>query len=356
MLAVPALTLPARQAPGLPAQLDDDEFWQLIERLSEPDGFFEDENYVSNELGYERSMGLLREMTPRGVYVGVGPEQNFAYIAAVQPTMAFIVDIRRQNLVQHLMYKALFELSQDRADFLSRVFSRTRPTGLDDHSTVEAMFQAIAKAVPSTRLLDDTMSAILENLTVRHGFSLTTDDRAALRKVLSAFFEQGPELRYVFRKGTELHPTYGQMMTARDEGGRSWSYLGSLEAFERIRAMHRRNLIVPVVGDFAGPDALRAIGAYLSVRSAAVSLFYLSNVEPYLFASGRWRAFYENLTRMPLDAKGLFVRAFFGSTGRECAALRPMIRRPVTGVMTAVMNAYRAGELKSQCDLVILSR
>jgi hypothetical protein len=113
------------RAPALPAELSDKAFWQLIVDVSEPDGHFEDENFVSNEMGYQRVMPRLQEaVQPGGVYVGVGPEQNFSYIAALRPKMAFVVDIRRQNMIEHLMYKALFELSEDRVDFLSRLFSR----------------------------------------------------------------------------------------------------------------------------------------------------------------------------------------------------------------------------------------
>ena len=78
---------------------------------------------------------LLRTSKTKRVYLGVGPEQNFTYIAALKPRMAFIVDIRRGNLQLHLMYKALFELSADRADFIFRLFSRKRPEGLDAKST-----------------------------------------------------------------------------------------------------------------------------------------------------------------------------------------------------------------------------
>jgi hypothetical protein len=120
--------------------------------------------------------------------------------------------------------------------------------------------------------------------------------------------------------------------------------------------MHTANLIVPVVGDFAGPKALRAIGAWLRARGARVNLFYASNVEPYLFAAGSWKAFYENLDAMPLADDGIFVRAFFGSTVRECGTLRPTIRTPVVGPIRPVMAAFRGGTLASQCDLVVLSR
>ena len=70
-----------------------------------------------------------RAARPGGVYLGVGPEQNFTYIAALKPKMVFITDIRRGNLHMQLMYKALFELSADRAEFVSRLFTKKRPGG-----------------------------------------------------------------------------------------------------------------------------------------------------------------------------------------------------------------------------------
>src|SRR5678809_849042 len=86
---------------------------------------------ASNELVFARVVpDLIARTKPSGVYLGVGPEQNFTYIAAIRPKIAFIPDIRRGNLDLQLMYKALFELSADRADFVSRLFSRKRPAGL----------------------------------------------------------------------------------------------------------------------------------------------------------------------------------------------------------------------------------
>jgi hypothetical protein len=358
VIASIAVATHAAQSPAaLPASLEDQEFWQLVVDLSEPDGFFEDENYVSNELGYQRVMGRLQErVEPGGVFVGVGPEQNFSYVAALRPAMAFVIDIRRQNMVQLLMYKALFELSPDRADFVSRLFSRPRPPGLDTASDVDALFQAYAPVSDDGRLFDDSQARVLEVLIDGHGFELDADDRASLTKILTAFREGGPELMYVFRGTPERHPTYGEMMTAADADGRHWSYLATEESFQHVPDMHEKNLIVPVVGDFAGPKALRAVGAYVRARGATIDVFYTSNVETYLFANGTWGAFYENLATLPLDGEGLFVRTFFGAIMRECAALRPTIRTPVLGSLTALMTTYRAGELTSPCDLVSLSR
>lgn len=355
LLKIASLSASEQSAP-LPIRLGDQDFWKLVASLSEPDGFFEDENYVSNELGYQTVMSRLeRDVPAGGVFVGVGPEQNFAYIAATRPAVAFIVDIRRQNLIQHLMYKALFELAADRADFLSRLFSRPRPAALAGDASVARLFDSYRQVASDKALFDQTLQSVLDVLG-KHGFVLDDADRKALGKVLAAFRDQGPEIRYVFRGTTEAHPGYEQMMTAADAAGRSWSYLASVEVFEYIRQMHARNVIIPVVGDFAGPKALRQIGAWLRAHDARVDLFYASNVEPYLFGAGTWKAFYENLNAMPLAQEGVFVRTFFGSTSRECANLRPTIRTPVVGRLSTLMDAYRDGRITSQCDLVVLDR
>src|SRR5262245_43187420 len=123
-----AQTTPTPTTASLPLSLNNDEFWQLSTALSEPSGYFRSENLVSNEHTYQYVIPSLRAMVkPGGVYLGVAPDQNFTYMAAIRPRMAFILDIRRGNLLEHLMYKAIFELSVDRAEFVSRLFSRPRP-------------------------------------------------------------------------------------------------------------------------------------------------------------------------------------------------------------------------------------
>src|SRR6266581_5651717 len=120
----------------LPRQLSDRSFWQMVVDFSESDGPFGSDNFVSNEATYQAVIPELKKhSSPDGVYLGVGPDQNFTYITALHPRMAFIIDIRRQNMLEHLMYKAIIEMSEDRADFLSRLFSRLRPAGLDRSSS-----------------------------------------------------------------------------------------------------------------------------------------------------------------------------------------------------------------------------
>src|SRR5688572_25591291 len=90
---------PQRPADTLPAQYSDAEFWKIVTEFSEPGGPFPYENFVSNEINYQVVIPDVKRLTrPGGVYLGVAPEQNFTYIAAIQPKVAFIFDIRRQNL------------------------------------------------------------------------------------------------------------------------------------------------------------------------------------------------------------------------------------------------------------------
>ena len=165
-LSVSALRL-APSAAKLPPRLTDTEFWTLIADLSEPNGTFRSENLLSNEARFQFVIpDLVEGIRPGGVYLGVGPEQNFTYIAAVKPAIAFIVDVRRGNLDLHLMYKALFELSADRADFVSRLFSRKRPAGLRHGSTAAQIFAAYAQVEPSDDLYQRNLRDIQRQLVI----------------------------------------------------------------------------------------------------------------------------------------------------------------------------------------------
>src|SRR5258705_13466143 len=134
-LALAVLIAPrlvAQGTPTIPAKLSDSAFWKLVTDVSESNGFFRSDNFVSNETTFQWVIPeLLRTTKPGGVYLGVGPDQNFPYIIALKPKIAIIFDIRRQNMLTHLMYKAVIEQSSDRADFVARLFARPRPTGID---------------------------------------------------------------------------------------------------------------------------------------------------------------------------------------------------------------------------------
>src|SRR5215471_9099660 len=171
VLIVPSLSA----ADTIPLQLTDDAFWRLVNDYSEQSGSFRFE-YMSNEQQFQYVIPRLKEnRRPGGVYLGVGPEQNFTYIAALQPKIAFIFDIRRHNMIEHLVYKAIFEMSSDRADFLSRLFSRKAPTGLAENATARALFQGFRGAPPDPELYRRNLQSIKDHLIKVHKFDLSPE-------------------------------------------------------------------------------------------------------------------------------------------------------------------------------------
>jgi hypothetical protein len=303
-------------AEPLPQRLTNQEFWRLATDFSEPDGTFHSENLVSNEARYQYVLPMLVERArPGRAYMGVGSEQNFTYIAALRPSIAFIVDIRRGNLDLHLMYKALFELSTDRADFVSRLFSRPRPAGLGPASTAREIFAAYAGVPSSKTLYDRNLKAITDLLVGRHGFSLLPGDLEGIEFVFGNYFIDGPGIHYQLNGGGGRgggFPTYADLMVATDTNGRNRSYLATEASFAYLKDLETRNMIVPVVGNFAGPKAIRSVAAYLKQKEQVVSAFYVSNVEQYLRQDGIWRQFCLNVTTLPLDATSTFIRSTRG--------------------------------------------
>src|SRR5882724_5766573 len=109
-------------------QVSLEQFGRYIDQWSEPEGYFDTDNFISNETSYLHVIPeLQKRVSPGGVYIGVGPDQNFSYIARTKPSMAIIIDIRRQNMLQHLFLKALFDLSSTRAEYLAMFFATEVP-------------------------------------------------------------------------------------------------------------------------------------------------------------------------------------------------------------------------------------
>jgi len=309
-------------APEASPRLSNQEFWKLVTDFSEPDGTFRSDNLLSNEEQFPSVMPRLVQVAKPGrAYLGVGPEQNFTYIAAIKPDLAFIVDIRRGNLDLHLMYKALFELSSDRVDFVSRLFSKPRPASLTTTSTVSQIFAAYAQTPSSAALYTRNLKAIEDQVTRVHGFALTSNDFKGIEFVYQAMFANGPDLRYQMtgRSGGRTNfPTYANLMVAADATGRQWSYLAGEDSFAFLKDFESRNLLVPVVGDFGGPKALRAVASYLKQKQEIVSAFYVSNVEQYLRQDNIWTNFSASAAMLPVDQSSLFIRAIHvGPRGRS---------------------------------------
>ncbi len=393
VLAVGCATVPqttaqpsvaARSRAGVPTRLADSTFWRLMTAYSEPWGTFRSENFVSNETSLQWVLPELSRRAPTGgVYMGVAPDQNFTYITALQPSIAFIVDIRHQNAIQHLMYKALIEMSKDRAEFLARLFSRAPLKGVDTTSSVSVLFEALRKQPADSARYRENLRAITDRLVGAHRFALSDSERTSLGCVYGAFFTQGPELNYSYSsecrnpgqygygyggfgpgpgRGGFWMPTYQAMVAETDSAGRNWSYLGTEAAFRALKSMEERNLIVPLTGNFAGPTAVRAVGQWARDHDTKVTTFYLSNVEQYLFQQDEAHRFYENVATLPIDSTSMFIRSFAG--GRFMGVDSTLKLRPQSAAgrslqlvssIEETLKAYRDGKLASWFQVIGVS-
>jgi hypothetical protein len=348
----------------LPAQFNDREFWELSSSLSEPDGSFHSDNFVSNERSFQTVLAELSVIRqPGSAYIGVGPEQNFTYLLAVKPKIAFILDIRRQNLIEHLMYKALFELSENRAEFLSRLLSRGRPAGVGRNSSVEDLFAAFNAIPVDDQLFQANLSTIRDHLIKDHGFPLSQDDQSSLARVFRAFTSGGGNLTYDgpipdrgMRTSTGFMPTLEELMMETDREGKHQSFLATEDNYRSIRALQEKNLIIPVVGNFAGPRALRAVGQYLRDHGATVTSFYTSNVEQYLFGDGSWPGFYANVATLPVNQKSVIVRGLIRSASGDLSSSPqlPPTSHYETGLfpIEALVKEFNSGNVRAYEDIL----
>jgi hypothetical protein len=348
-------------AEEIPSQLTDEAFWKMVTEFSEVGGYFRSDNFVSNETTFQYVLKRLEKTRPGGVYLGVGPDQNFTYIVAMQPKLAIIFDIRRQNVMQHLMYKALIEMSSDRADFLSKLFSRKRPENVGPQSTAEELFAAYDNVEPNRQFFLENFAAIKKQLEEHHQFKLSSDDEGSIQYVFSSFYAGGPDLTYNgvgANYGRSRMPTYGELMQMTDEEGANRSYMGSEASFKTLQEFEKKNLIVPVVGDFAGQKAIRAVSSYLKQHDAFVSAFYLSNVEQYLFQQNDdWSRFYHNVETLPVDATGTFIRSVFNG---QAVTYQPssygLKSASVLSSIPELLKAFASGDVRTYYDVINMSK
>ena len=293
------------------------EFARLVETLSEPGGYFDTDNLISNERSYLHIMGgLERHRVRGGAYIGVGPDQNFSYIARIRREIAFLIDVRRDNLLQHLMFKALFARSRNRAEYLALLLGRPAPPSVErwaDRPLPElvAWFDSTTPTPASAATAHSAVRAAVAGFGIR----LTGEDLATIDRFHQEFIDAGLGLR--FRSHGRLprpyYPTLRDLVLERDLEGRAASYLAREEDFQFVKDLHQRNRIVPVVGDLAGPHALAAIGQEVRRRGWSVSALYASNVEDYLLRDGTFNAYARTVAGLPRAERSVIIRSYFGT-------------------------------------------
>jgi hypothetical protein len=308
-----AATRPAR----IPDRIPPTEFSRIIHDFSEEGGYFLSDNLVSNENAYLSVVNKLRDLRiSGGAYIGVGPEQNFTYIARIHPVVAFIIDIRRQAMLQHLMYKALFHLSADRAQFLSRLLSRPLAgKGVPDAgSSVQDLMNFFSIAPADRNYFTSNLADIERTIHSEFKFHLSPEDRESLVQVYRAFYNNGVAISFrlgAYRRmgGFGRFPSMRDLAEQLDPDGKPGSYLARPDDYQFLRELHQKNRIIPLVGDFAGPKTLKSVAGFLRNNSCSLNVFYTSNVEMYLFQNDSFANFVENVKTLPFGPKSLFIRS-----------------------------------------------
>lgn len=314
-----AVVLVASLSASQPSRRHDgriEEFAGLIEDFSEPGGYFRSDNFTSNETSYQHVADKLRELKHAGgAYLGVGPEQNFTYIAITRPEIAFIVDVRRQAMLQHLLYKAVFHASPNRASFLSNLLCRPPPPkSITDTHSLDGLLEYFASAPAPEQLFRDKLEAASRRIQTEFRVRLSEDDLQRLEYVYSAFWRSGLAISFRFGPtswggGYGGFPTLRDLLLQRDLHGVQRSFLVTDADYQFVRELHLHNRIIPIVGDFAGSKAIASVGDYLRRNRYTVRTFYTSNVEQFLFRNGVYDAFAANLKKLPFDQESVIIRA-----------------------------------------------
>ena len=190
------------------------------------------------------------------------------------------------------------------------------PLDGETKSSARSTRRSRRRAKPPTSCTGRT-SRLSRSTYPRRHLPLTAEDLKGIDYVYGQFSWYGPGLSYWStggRGGGRDAPTYWDLMVADDGKGQHRSFLANDENFAVLKELHEKNLLVPVVGNFAGPKALRAVGRYLKDRDALVSAYYLSNVEQYLSREGLLDEFCANAAQLPLDPASTFIRSVRNST------------------------------------------
>ena len=338
---------------AVPDSLALSEFARIMTAFSEAPGHFPGDNFVTNESSYLHVVPTVIELGRRGgVYIGVGTEQNFSYIAVSRPDIAFIVDIRRENLLQHLLYKALFTLARDRTSFLMLLFSRQyredesvangRP---EDTASISEVLDYIETSTTADSLQFEENWKRLRREVRRYGI----EDRDDLNKMLyiyRSFFEKQLSIRYAeTRLGNGLsYPAFRDLMSGTTKEGEYASFLSTEDAFGFVKNLHLRNLIIPVVGNFGGGKTLRAIGTFAETHGTSVSVFYVSNVEYFLinhfYYVFKW--YVANVDALPIDEHSLMIRSYLGVESHPKRVGRHLSTSTAHHIST-FLESYRRG-------------
>ena len=322
LLVLGAATLPwTREQPraATDLQVSIQQFARYIDEWSEPEGYFDSDNFISNETSYLHVIDQLKErVKPGGIYLGVGPDQNLSYIVHTRPALAVITDIRRQNMLQHLWFKALFALASNRVEYLSLLVSRETPRIKSD-ATFDQILDAVRTSPTDQQLFKKNLAAVKSLLLDNYKLKLSTDDLSKIEYIYETFWQENLDLRFssIGRGNALMYPTFEEMLLQTDRQGRRQNYLSSEDHFQWLKRFEGENRLIPIVGDFAGSHAFKTVAGFLKANGLRLTTFYTSNVEFYLFGQPAWARYMANVRSLPIANDAIFIRSYFANGRRH---------------------------------------
>lgn len=334
------------------------DFGNLVAHLSEPPGYFDTNNLISNEDSFQHVVPELRaHVSKGGVYLGVGPDQNFTYMAHTRPRLAFLIDIRRDNQLLLLYYKALFHQAKNRSEFLSLLLGRPLQGSYQEAegATVEDLVIFFEQQQYDESFFHKAFQKSWERTVELSPGILTPDHRNKVLRLAEPFGQEGLSLKFRShgRRARTRYPTLRDLLLECDRDGNRWHYLNTDADYQFLRLMQMENWVIPIVGDVSGPRALNRIADYLEAADLQVTAFYISNVEYYLFRQDDFSRYVQNLARLPAHPSAVMIRSHFGYGFRHPANVPGYAVTSLLHSLPGLVESHRRSPYLDYWDLLL---
>lgn len=290
------------------------EWVKLYHELSEPSGYFFNDNVVSNEIEYLTAEPALRCVPTGSVFLSVGPDQTLSYLGLCDCSLAFIVDVRRNNALLHFLYRAIFEIARSRSEWLSMLLGRLYSSDCDPgpSASIEEVFSHATRRSPTKNDFNAVHERLITHLIEKFPGMFLPLDRNRLKHLHRWFWLKQLDITFEL-EGLHLrrYPTFQNLLRACSPDGKMLSFLAAEVVFQKIKRMEQDSRVIPVVGNFAGNFSLKAIGRKLHEEGQLIGAIYVSNVEQYLFEHRQWAQWIQNLHYLPCHPETVIIRSFF---------------------------------------------
>jgi hypothetical protein len=244
--------------------------------------------FVTSEVAYSQ---VLQKLGPKvdfncaeGGYIGVGPCQNFTYLGHLKSSYGLIVDGRVDNMLEHLIFKALFIIEPSRFGYLCRLFGRLMPPWLQEEMATRTHDVAdfLDLCPSSLAVQQETLDALAAQLTA---WDLSPQLRARCEQILGVFFSRQLTITSVSADALlKLNriPSYREILVARTCQQFNFHMLSSDESYEWVRRLQMEDRIIPVVDNICSESASWNISQLVEAAGSPVSCIYLANLEEFL--------------------------------------------------------------------------